>query len=157
LDAELARGGREKHPLSVLVMDLDGFKLVNDRFGHLEGNKMLRNVAMALKTACREYDYVARMGGDEFVVLLPGAKPADADARAAQFRQIVAQTCHTGLSSIGVSVGTAHFPQDGGSAEDLLALADRRMYQEKRQHKSGRTALETPQLWDGGVASTAIQ
>jgi len=156
LDAELARGHREKHPLAVLVMDLDGFKQVNDRFGHLEGNKMLRDVATALKTACREYDYVARMGGDEFVVLLPGAKPSDADARAAHFRELVAQTCHTGLSTIGVSVGTAHFPGDGSSAEELLALADRRMYQEKCQHKTGRAPVESPS-WDPTPVSASVQ
>ena len=75
LDAELSRGRRSEQPLSVLVLDLDGFKQVNDRFGHLEGNKVLQRVAAGLKSACREYDYVARMGGDEFVVLLPGANP----------------------------------------------------------------------------------
>jgi diguanylate cyclase (GGDEF)-like protein/putative nucleotidyltransferase with HDIG domain len=156
LDAELARGRREQNPLAVLVMDLDGFKQVNDRYGHLEGNKMLRAVALALKAACREYDYVARMGGDEFVVLLPGARAADADARAAHFRDLVAQTCHTGLSSIGVSVGTAHYPRDGSSAEELLADADRRMYQEKRQHKGGHAPVEAPR-WDNNPVSAVVQ
>ncbi len=86
LDAELSRGRRMEQPLAVAVLDLDGFKQVNDRFGHLEGNKVLKAVAAGLKSICREYDYVARMGGDEFVVLLPGVKPSDVDAKLAQFR-----------------------------------------------------------------------
>ena len=66
--------------VAVLVCDLDGFKQVNDRFGHLEGNRLLREVATQLKDVCREYDYVARMGGDEFVVLA-GPLRSDADAQ----------------------------------------------------------------------------
>ena len=73
LDSEVARCKRNGEPLCVVVCDLDGFKQVNDRFGHLEGNKVLRLVADALRSRCREYDYVARMGGDEFVLLLPGS------------------------------------------------------------------------------------
>ena len=71
LDAELARCQRTGMELAVLVCDLDGFKQVNDRFGHLEGNKVLKLVAKGLRECCREYDYVARMGGDEFVLVLP--------------------------------------------------------------------------------------
>src|SRR5581483_11688307 len=77
LDAELARCKRTASTLAVLVSDLDGFKQVNDRFGHLEGNKVLKRVAEGLSQTCREYDYVARMGGDEFVLLLTGIKPDD--------------------------------------------------------------------------------
>ena len=67
----------ETTTLTVLVCDLDGFKQVNDRFGHLVGNRVLRRWARAMNESCREYDYVARMGGDEFVVIAPGL-PADA-------------------------------------------------------------------------------
>src|SRR6202171_3791516 len=72
LDAELARCKRAGTSVAVLVCDLDGFKQVNDRYGHLEGNKVLQSVAKGLSEGCREYDYVARMGGDEFVLILPG-------------------------------------------------------------------------------------
>ncbi|PYV97396.1 MAG: hypothetical protein DMG86_18330 [Acidobacteria bacterium] len=72
LDRELARCKRDTSSLTVMVCDMDGFKQINDRFGHLEGNRVLRLFAVALKESCREYDYVARMGGDEFVVVAPG-------------------------------------------------------------------------------------
>ena len=72
LDRELARCKRDTTSLVVMVCDMDGFKQINDRFGHLEGNRVLRLFAQALKDSCREYDYVARMGGDEFVVVAPG-------------------------------------------------------------------------------------
>jgi diguanylate cyclase (GGDEF)-like protein len=152
LDSELARARRNNVPsLAVLVLDLDGFKLVNDRFGHLEGNKVLHQVAAGLKGICREYDYVARMGGDEFVVLLPGAEPQDAYMKMAQFRTIVKQI-GDGLFSgnpLTVSVGVAHFPSDGNNAEQLLAEADRRMYKEKHSEKLPAMVAEAalPEDW----------
>lgn len=142
-----------EQPLAVAVLDLDGFKQVNDRFGHLEGNKVLKAVAAGLKSICREYDYVARMGGDEFVVLLPGVKPSDVDAKLAQFRNVVKQIgCEMFPgSSLTVSIGLAHFPLDGTDAEQLLAEADRRMYKEKRSQKT-----ETPKkpAWAENWATT---
>src|SRR6202167_4372400 len=85
LDRELARCKRENLPLTLMVCGLDGFKKINDRFGHLEGNRVLRLFAQALKDSCREYDYVARMGGDEFVVIAPGLA---ADAAAKKVEQV---------------------------------------------------------------------
>jgi diguanylate cyclase (GGDEF)-like protein len=143
LDAELSRARRSDQPVAVLVLDLDGFKQVNDRFGHLEGNKVLRGVAAGLKSACREYDYVARMGGDEFVVLLPGVRPLDVEAKLVQLRQVVSQVCGHSLANglMTVSIGVASFPHDGTDAEQLLAEADRRMYQEKRTRKQSRSGF----------------
>jgi diguanylate cyclase (GGDEF)-like protein/putative nucleotidyltransferase with HDIG domain len=142
LDAEISRGRRNLAPLAVCVLDLDGFKMVNDRFGHLEGNRVLHEVAAGLRECCREYDYVARMGGDEFVVLLPGVRPADVEAKISQFREVVHMVCnslfHENLLSI--SIGVAHFQVDGNDAEQLLAEADRRMYKEKSTHKPLRAA-----------------
>ena len=138
LDRELARCKRLNTPLTILVCDLDGFKQINDRFGHLEGNKVLRIMARGLSEACREYDYVARMGGDEFVVVVPGMTPEHMDAKVKQFQHIAEsagiQVCGDNLLSL--SVGQAHYPQDGIDAEQLLAEADRRMYLAKREHYS---------------------
>jgi diguanylate cyclase (GGDEF)-like protein len=143
LDSELSRGRRTNAPLAVCVLDLDGFKMVNDRFGHLEGNRVLHEVAAGLRDCCREYDYVARMGGDEFVVLLPGVKPTDVEAKIAQFREVVELVCrnlfHENLLSI--SIGVAHFMIDGHDAEQLLAEADRRMYKEKQSHHPAHASL----------------
>ena len=138
LDRELARCKRDGKSLTVMVGDMDGFKQINDRFGHLEGNRVLRLFAQALKDSCREYDYVARMGGDEFVVVAPGLPADAASKRAGQLRELARQAgvevCAEDILSL--SVGQANFPEDGKDAEELLAEADRRMYMEKQQQPS---------------------
>jgi diguanylate cyclase (GGDEF)-like protein len=141
LDSEVARCKRTKMPLAVLVVDLDGFKLVNDRFGHLAGNRVLKLVAQGLRNACREYDYVARMGGDEFVMILPGMLASAVKRKSADLGSMVVavgREC-TGEEILSLSVGEAFFPGDGGETEDLLAEADKRMYQMKHSHRSDRT------------------
>jgi diguanylate cyclase (GGDEF)-like protein/putative nucleotidyltransferase with HDIG domain len=138
LDRELARCKRDSTTLTVMVGDMDGFKQINDRFGHLEGNRVLRLFAQALKETCREYDYVARMGGDEFVVIAPGLPTDAAVKKAYQLRELAKQAgfevCAEEILSL--SVGQAMYPQDGKDAEELLAEADRRMYLEKQQQPS---------------------
>jgi len=154
LDAELSRRRRTGEALAVLVLDLDGFKLINDRFGHLEGNRVLRAVASGLRGACREYDYVARMGGDEFVVILPGVKANDIEGKMAQFRAVVTSIGREmfGNDRLTVSIGAAHCPASGTDAEQLLSEADRRMYKEKHLQEHARSAFTTPGVW-----STTVQ
>lgn len=137
LDSELARCRRLETPLAVLVSDLDGFKQVNDRFGHLEGNRLLQAVAQKLKESCREYDCVARMGGDEFVLVLPGLTPDAVKKLIPRLRDTVKQAGKEVLQHdvIGFSVGEAYFPNDGSDAEQILAEADRRMYLFKSKAK----------------------
>jgi diguanylate cyclase (GGDEF)-like protein/putative nucleotidyltransferase with HDIG domain len=146
LERELARCKRDKTSLTIMVCDMDGFKQVNDRFGHLEGNHVLRLFAQALKQSCREYDYVARMGGDEFVVIAPGLQPEASGRKAGQLRDLARRAgvdvCSEDILSL--SVGQAVYPDDGNDAEDLLAEADRRMYLEKqKQPKSKDRRLHT--------------
>jgi diguanylate cyclase (GGDEF)-like protein/putative nucleotidyltransferase with HDIG domain len=138
LDSELSRSERTSAALSVMVCDLDSFKQVNDRFGHLSGNQLLQLVASTLKSCCREYDYVARMGGDEFVIVLPGLSGEPLETRRAEIQRAVGRAA-AGLCGevvAGISVGIAQFGQDGRTVEDLLAAADRRMFDNKRKNKS---------------------
>ena len=134
LDSELARCQRGGEPISVVVCDLDGFKQVNDHLGHLEGNRLLKEVAETLQKQCREYDYVARMGGDEFVLLLPGSGGAAIQARLDELRRIAIETTIPG-HTVAMSVGEACYPRDGADAEELLAAADKRMYSAKQARR----------------------
>ncbi len=136
LDSELARCKRSKAPLAVVVCDLDGFKQLNDRFGHLEGNRVLRVFAAKLKEDCREYDYVARMGGDEFVLVLPGLTAEVIREKMQRLHRLATEAgCEVcGTDLLSVSVGHAFYLADGTDAEQLLAEADRRMFSEKRLH-----------------------
>ena len=136
LDRELARCKRSDLPLAVFVSDLNGFKQVNDRFGHFQGNKLLQMFGAALKDSCREYDYAARMGGDEFVLVAPGLNQEAAAEMAQRLETIIAEIGKTicGEGLVSVSIGQAFYPTDGSNAEHLLAEADRRMYAMKNTH-----------------------
>ncbi|HYL76843.1 MAG TPA: HD domain-containing phosphohydrolase [Bryobacteraceae bacterium] len=138
LDGELARCRRLNSPLVVLVCDMNGFKLINDKHGHLEGNKILHTVAAKLKESCREYDYVARMGGDEFVLVLPGLRLDQVQQKITLLRSITAdagrEVCGP-ETKLGLSIGHALYPEDGTDADQLLSEADRRMYIVKQREK----------------------
>jgi diguanylate cyclase (GGDEF)-like protein/putative nucleotidyltransferase with HDIG domain len=148
LDRELARCKRLKSSVTVMVCDLDGFKQVNDRFGHLEGNRILRHFSKSLQGSCREYDYVARMGGDEFVLVAPGLSSSAAQIRGICLNELAKmagrEVCGEDLLSL--SVGCAFYPEDGTDAEKLLAEADRRMYiQKQQQSRKALAPLAGPQ------------
>ena len=136
LAQELTRSRRMKTSLAVLVCDIDGFKQINDSFGHLEGDKLLRDFSVRLKDACRGYDYVARMGGDEFVITAPGLTVEAAIEKAERLNQAAIESGRhvCGREIITLSVGTAFCPEDGYDVERLLAEADRRMYSMKQAH-----------------------
>ena len=141
-DAELSRSRRSEQPIAVLTLDLNGFKQVNDRCGHLEGNRALRAVGAGLKSVCREYDQVARMGGDEFVMVLPGARAGEISAKFEQIRSAISQVSHEMFSGqmLSVSIGAAYYPEDGNNADELLSVADRRMYSEKQSQRRDAVA-----------------
>ncbi len=124
-------------PLSVLLCDLNGFKNINDTQGHLMGNRLLEGVAKGLQGLCTEYEYVARMGGDEFVIVCSGQPPEAIAVRMLQFREAIREVgnglCGAGL--LDASFGSAAFPVDGETADELLAASDRHMYREKAQQK----------------------
>jgi diguanylate cyclase (GGDEF)-like protein len=133
LDDELARCRRSGGSLAVLVCDLDGFKQVNDRCGHLAGNQVLRAVARVLESNCREYDFVARIGGDEFVMVLPGLPARALKLKREKLLRAVEDAAEAACPGCGVtmSLGQARFNEDGKDAEALLAVADSRMYRDK--------------------------
>ncbi len=131
LNYEISRHRRHSRRFTVLALDLDGFKQVNDRFGHAAGDEILREVARALEKAVRDQDTVVRMGGDEFCVLAPEIGWEDAERLAARLEQAV-ETAVGGLDMLGVSVGFAVFPDEGWTPDHLLARADEAGMQEKR-------------------------
>jgi diguanylate cyclase (GGDEF)-like protein/putative nucleotidyltransferase with HDIG domain len=148
LDRELSRCKRAKSTLTVMVCDMDGFKQINDRFGHLEGNRVLKLFAQRLKESCREYDYVARMGGDEFVVVAPGLTPDASRAKMLLLREMAKkagfEVCREDLLSL--SIGQSVYPENGLDAEQLLAEADRRMYMEKQQQPGRKNRRGHPRM-----------
>ena len=136
LTKEISRSNRGSNSLAVLLCDLNGFKSVNDGFGHLVGNRLLQEIAKNLKSACREYDQVGRLGGDEFVFVLPDLSQAAVEDLKPRLRVAVEEAgrlvCES--TSVTMSIGCAFWPEDGLTAEELLAEADRRMYETKEEH-----------------------
>lgn len=140
LDQELARCKREDASVAVMVCDLDGFKKINDRYGHLAGDKVLKLFAKLMREVCREYDYAARMGGDEFVIVAPNMTPKSVNERtillSALAQEAGREVC--GKDLLSLSLGAAFYPQDGSDSEQLLAEADRKMYAAKQNHYDPR-------------------
>ena len=136
LDQELTRCRRTNTQICVMVCDLNGFKSINDRFGHLDGNKVLQLFANSLKEICRESDYVARMGGDEFVIVARGLTPDAAAKKAERINgfAIAAGKEVCGSDLLSASIGSAFSESEWTNPEQLLAEADRRMYSVKRQY-----------------------
>jgi diguanylate cyclase len=132
---EIARHRRHERRFCVVAMDLDGFKAVNDRYGHQAGDEVLREVARALQRTVREQDTVVRLGGDEFCILAPESEGQDAGRLVARVRHGVADAVE-GLEPLSVSLGFAVWPDDGEHGDELLAAADEAAIVAKR--RSGR-------------------
>jgi diguanylate cyclase (GGDEF)-like protein len=135
---------RDPPPFTVLCLDLDGFKEINDRFGHAAGDAVLIAVAVRLRGSIRDIDFLCRIGGDEFIVLLPSIASAEAATIAARIIADMSEPFevdhrafdlgHAGLQ-VGISIGSATAPHDGTNTDDLLRSADWAMYQAKRRGK----------------------
>ncbi len=140
LEREAARARRTQRPFSILVLDIDNFKVFNDMLGHQAGDRVLRDMARFLDEARRETDVAARMGGDEFCVLLPDT---DADGAAAVAERIRASAGQSGVRypgqdvAITLSVGVASFPAHGESVAEVVRVADSAMYEVKRAGGNG--------------------
>jgi diguanylate cyclase (GGDEF)-like protein/putative nucleotidyltransferase with HDIG domain len=138
LEKELARIRRSKKPLAVLLCDLNGFKKVNDTFGHLTGNKLLQEIAVQFRSSCRDYDQVGRLGGDEFVFVLPDVTKDTVPEVQKRLSRAVQEASRSVCPEmiVSVSVGSSFFPADGATGEELLSEADRSMYDVKEKHYS---------------------
>lgn len=126
---------------SLLYLDLDGFKPVNDRFGHIAGDELLAQVAARLTTELEGDQVAARLGGDEFAVLLPRAGFEEANQLASRIERSLNLPFWVGATSsvrVGVSVGVATAPQHGRTAGTLIKFADRELYRQKRSHRMSR-------------------
>jgi diguanylate cyclase (GGDEF)-like protein/PAS domain S-box-containing protein len=145
LDQALARSTRSGGSVALLILDLDGFKQVNDTLGHDAGDQLLRIVAERLNDTVRATDTVARFGGDEFAVVAVGVRTRRQLERLA--RRIVAALgapvdLPAGRAEVGVSIGIAVFPDDGNSAPEILGRADSALYAAKRDRSGHRFAAE---------------
>ena len=142
LDRELKLVDRYRSVLSLIFVDLDRFKPINDQYGHLRGSRTLREVGFLIRAAVRETDYPSRYGGDEFVIILPQTDHGAAILLAEKLRRLIEG--HTFLQEeginarIGCSLGIATYPADASTKEALIRLADQRMYEDKETRKAGR-------------------
>jgi diguanylate cyclase (GGDEF)-like protein len=142
---EVSRARRYHHPLTVAYFDLDDFKSVNDRFGHTRGDAVLRTVAAALRSSLRRSDTVARVGGDEFVVLLPETGYEQAKEALVKLQRSLAEAMRSTGNGVTVSIGAAVYDVPPADVDAMIRAADASMYQAKADGKNRfRISVETP-------------
>jgi len=149
LSAEWKRSTRANRPFALVLMDLDRFKFVNDFYGHLEGDVILRRVGHILEQNCRRSDVVARYGGDEFVILMPETSMEQARQLANKLRTWVASDPLLRDKNITASFGIAGFPIHGSTPQELLQVADSSMYLSKHQGGNSVSSAEQGDPNDG--------
>jgi diguanylate cyclase (GGDEF)-like protein len=140
LNQLLLRSQRTEAPFAVFYADLDDFKHINDTHGHAVGDSVLREVAQAIPSAIRRADTVARIGGDEFVVIIEQIQPAQVAEMAERIRRSVSHVRQPDGRPVMLSVGSSLFPDHGRDADSLLVTADRALYQAKRDREAVHAA-----------------
>lgn len=145
-ETENARAGRSGSSFQLLMLDLDGFKAVNDTYGHRAGDIMLREIGKVIRGQLRDYDFLARYGGDEFVALIPDTDLQYVTDLCRRIEKAVNEFSMTfgddEFARVGVSVGSASFPKDGQQLYDLIAVADKEMYKAKAGNRSPQRRFE---------------
>src|SRR5205823_6800592 len=147
LSAEWKRASRSGRPFSVVLVDLDKFKEVNDNFGHMEGDLVLARVGRILEQKSRQSNVVARYGGDEFVILMPETGVEQAQILSERLRLWIATDTVLNERQVTGSFGVATFPVHGSTAEDIVRIADMGMYAAKR---TGGNHVSTPEEFGHG-------
>ena len=146
-DEEASRARRTARPFQVVMLDLDDFKIVNDTFGHKVGNKMLREMGRIIQTQLREYDFLARYAGDEFVAIVQELVGNQVEDLRSRIETAVSEFCLQirggGEARVGISVGTATFGVEGETLDQLLVAADQAMYRAKSSHKLDKISKKT--------------
>jgi diguanylate cyclase (GGDEF)-like protein/putative nucleotidyltransferase with HDIG domain len=141
LESELKRAERENQTVAVLYLDLDGLKPVNDSYGHAAGDKLLLDIGRNLKAHLRSYDFLGRVGGDEFLAIVPGIAKDGLDAKVLAIKKTLASKPIMVTEGVylrpKISVGASLFPVDATESEELIYLADRRMYRDKSHNRVG--------------------
>lgn len=153
-EKEAARASRNEGSFQLLMLDLDGFKAVNDTFGHKTGDKLLKEISKVMRGQLRDYDFLARYAGDEFVVIVPETTTEDVEDLCRRIERAVSDfelkidgALEQKSARVGVSLGAAGFPQHGETLDQIIAAADKRMYAVKTLHKTKKQlpAVESPQ------------
>jgi diguanylate cyclase (GGDEF)-like protein/putative nucleotidyltransferase with HDIG domain len=147
-DEEASRARRNARPFQVVMLDLDDFKLVNDTFGHKVGDKMLREMARIIHGQLREYDFLARYAGDEFIAIVQELEGSQVEDLTQRIETAVSEfSLHVrgvGRARVGISVGTSTYGADGETLDQLLVTADQAMYRAKSRHKLDKISKSDP-------------
>lgn len=159
-ETEVARARRTNSQFQVLMLDLDGFKAVNDTFGHKTGDMLLREVAKVMRGQLRDYDFLARYAGDEFVVIAPETNEIDVQELCDRLEKAVVDfslpTEDGRPAKVGVSLGAAGYPQAGETLDQIIIAADKQMYEVKAKHKQKlkTTSAQAEKLKEASAANT---
>jgi len=161
-DEEASRARRTGRPFQVVMLDLDDFKLVNDTFGHKVGDKMLREMGRIIQTQLREYDFLARYAGDEFVAIVQELIGTQVEDLRSRIETTVSEfSLHLrgrGQARVGISVGTATYGVEGETLDQLLVAADQAMYRAKSSHKLEKISLQkVPQVMERPESVVAVE
>jgi diguanylate cyclase (GGDEF)-like protein len=158
-DEEASRARRNARPFQVVMLDLDDFKIVNDTFGHKVGDKMLREMARIIQAQLRDYDFLARYAGDEFVAIVQELGENQVEDLTQRVETAVSEfSLHVrggGKARVGISVGTSTYGADGETLDQLLVAADQAMYRAKSGHKLDR--ISKPEQAGGSIKRTQAE